>query len=70
MWDITSELNNIIVRYSIDSGFPGFGQYCKAVELIRSYFSGFAKDDRVLLVASCQTDLKYIRSHYSGYAVC
>ena len=67
--DMTSRLNDIICKYDIDSGFPEYKKYCKALKLINNFFDKFTSQQPVMLVAYRQIDLDIIRSHVKSNIV-
>ncbi|MDR3000514.1 MAG: hypothetical protein LBU89_04535 [Fibromonadaceae bacterium] len=60
-FNITDELDEIILRNDIDEGFPEFRKYRQAIELIRKFFVDYGKDKRIMLVASSATESAFKR---------
>ena len=65
--DITKELNDIIIKYNLDSYYPRFRKRVYAEGLLRELFINNERhEDKVLMIASNQADVDHVKHLLQG----
>ena len=67
--DFTAALENIIVKYNIDEGYPDFRKYLRAKNAIDMLFRGYTPENKLAFVAVHQIDADMLHPYVHKYAL-
>ena len=61
--NFTATLENIIVKYNIDEGYPDFRKYLRAKDSLEALFRSYTSEDRLVFVATHSIDADILRPY-------
>ena len=61
--DFTAALENIIVKYNIDEGYPDFRKYLHAKDALEALFCGYTPNDRLAVIAAYSIDAEILQPY-------